>query len=82
MRLLLGGTGRVCTYFCLDFGRLMSRVSRALCVAVCRLRISAAARRGAAAMVWPSSAKKGKNAGLPACLIGGDVDLSTKNDRI
>ena len=26
--------------------------------------------------------KKGENAGLPACLIGAEVDLSTKNDRI
>ena len=27
-------------------------------------------------------AKKGKIARLPACLIGGEVDSSTKNDRI
>jgi hypothetical protein len=26
--------------------------------------------------------KKGQNVGLPACLIGGEADLSTKNDRI
>ena len=45
------------------------------------MRVSATARRGAAAYGTPLSAKKGRNAGLPACLIGGEVDVSTKNDR-